>query len=38
VFRHDAIGVWLTNTVHAAGLPHNSYRDIGKPVMVAPPN
>jgi hypothetical protein len=38
VFRHDEIGVWLTNTVTAAGLPQNSYRDVPHHLVVAPPN
>lgn len=38
VFRHNAIGVWLTNTVTATGLPHNSYRDVPQHLFVAPPN
>jgi nitrous oxidase accessory protein NosD len=38
VFRHNAIGVWLTDTVHADGLSHNSYRDIGTHVVVEPAN
>lgn len=38
VFRHDAIGVWLTTTVHASGVTHNSYRDIGTDIVTSPPN
>ncbi len=38
VFRHNAIGVWLTDTVDADGLAHNSYRDIGTRVVVEPAN
>lgn len=38
VFRHNAIGVWLTTTVHASGLDDNSYRDIGTRVVTSPPN
>jgi nitrous oxidase accessory protein NosD len=38
VFRHNAIGVWLTNTVTAAGLGQNSYRDVPQHVFVSPPN
>jgi hypothetical protein len=38
LFRHDAIGVWLTDTVKAHGLAHNSYRHIGTPVVTAPAN
>jgi nitrous oxidase accessory protein NosD len=38
VFRHNAIGVWLTDTVTAIGLQHNSYRDVLQHRLVAPAN
>ena len=34
--RDNAIGIWLTDTVAAAGLGSNAYRHVGTPVVVMP--
>jgi len=38
VLRHNQVGVWLTNTVAAAKLGSNSYRDTPTHVVVEPAN
>lgn len=34
--RDNAIGIWLTDTVAAAGLGSNAYRHVGTPIVVMP--
>jgi len=36
--RNDTIGIWLTDTVDAAGLDSNRYEHVGTPVVVEPAN
>ena len=38
VIRDSAIGVWLTDTVAAAGLDTNVYKRVDTPVVVQPAN
>jgi hypothetical protein len=33
---NNAIGIWLTNTVTAAGLETNTFQTVTTPVMVQP--
>ena len=38
IIRHNQVGIWLTDTVHASGLDDNSYRDTPTHVVVQPAN
>lgn len=38
IIRHNQIGIWLTDTVHAPGLDDNTYRDTPTHVVVQPAN
>lgn len=38
VIRSNAIGIWLTDTITAAGLGSNTYMNVGTPVVVQPAN